>query len=136
MSFSVNVRSIDALGGFRHALLRYRAEAAEILDGFDYFLARQLEWFDDRIAHWQREVRRGREEVRSAELTLARFRAASINPDIPPHLRPAGGGDRYETALARAHQRLRDAEGHLATTKQWRKTLDQAIEAFRAEQYR
>jgi chromosome segregation ATPase len=135
MSFSINVRSIDALGGFRLALLRYRAEAEETLEGFDYFLARQLEWFDERLSHWQREVRRCREDLRAAELTLARFRAASINPDTPAHLRP-GGADRYETALARAHQRLRDAEGHLASTKQWRKTLDQAIEAFRTEQYR
>lgn len=136
MSFSVNVRSIDALGGFRHALLRYRAEAEGTLEGFDYFLARQLEWFDDRIGHWQREVRRCREDARAAELTLARYRAASINPDIPSHLRPGGGGERYQTAVARCYQRLRDAEGHLASTMQWRKTLDQAIEAFRTEQYR
>lgn len=136
MSYSVNVRSIDALGEFRHALLRYRAETEEMLEGFDYFLARQLDWFDDRISHWQREVRRGREDVRSAELTIARFRAATIDPDIPAHLRPGGGADRYQTALARAHQRLRDAEGHLAATRQWHKTLDLAVEAFRTEQYR
>ncbi|HZQ38907.1 MAG TPA: hypothetical protein VFD32_23485 [Dehalococcoidia bacterium] len=136
MSFAANVRSIDALGAFRHALLRYRAEAEETLEGFDYFLARQLEWFADRVSHWQREVRRGREDVRSAELTLARFRAASINPEIPSHLRPGGAADRYETAVARCYQRLRDAEGHLASAKQWRKTLDQAVEAFRTEQYR
>src|SRR5581483_12080775 len=61
---------------------------------------------------------------------------ASINPEIPSHLRPGGAADRYETAVARCYQRLRDAEGHLASAKQWRKTLDQAVEAFRTEQYR
>src|SRR5579885_1107326 len=136
MSFSVNVRSIEALSGFRLGLLRYRGEAEETLEGVDYFLARQLEWFDDRIGHWQREVRRCREDARAAELALARFRAASINPEIPPHLRPSGVADRYQTAVARCYQRLRDAEGHLASTKQWRKMLDQALEAFRSEQHR
>ncbi len=136
MSFSVNVRSIEALGGFRLALLRYRGEAEETLEGVDYFLARQLEWFDERIGHWQREVRHCREDARAAELALARFRAASINPEIPPHLRPSGVADRYQTAVARCYQRLRDAEGHLASTKQWRKMLDQALEAFRTEQHR
>ncbi len=136
MSFSVNVRSIDALGGFRLALLRYRAEVEETLEGFDYFLARQLEWFEGRLGHWQREVRRGREDVRAAELALARFKATSINPDIPAYLRPNGSNERYETALARAHQRLRDAEGGLVSTMQWQKTIEQAIEVYRTEQIR
>ncbi|HLZ72724.1 MAG TPA: hypothetical protein VKV26_22700 [Dehalococcoidia bacterium] len=136
MSQSVNVRSIEALGGFRGALLRYRAEAEETLAGFDYFLARQLEWFEGRLAHWQREVRRGREDIRAAELTLARFKAISTNPEIPAHLRPVGGSDRYETTLARARQRLRDAEGGRANAMQWQRTLDLAIESYRTQQVR
>jgi hypothetical protein len=134
MSSSVNVRSIDALGDFRGALFRFRADASDALSHIDYVLGRTREWLQERSHYWQREVRRQSEEVRNAEFSLGRCRSSGGFD--------AGGVyrvpdcERFEHAVKMAQNRLRAAEAGLLTIAQWQQSVERAMDAYQREALR
>jgi len=113
------VTSLEAIESFRAKLIIYREKAGRVLDEISDEVIRTRLWLEnDRVAHWQNEIkRRTRElEMRRQELfsaQLAGLREASYV---------------QQQAVVKAKKALRDAEERLQAVKQWTRQFDQRVE--------
>jgi hypothetical protein len=113
------VTSLEAIETFRAKLIIYRDKAGRVLDEVSDEVIRTRLWLEnDRIAHWQNEIkRRTRElETRRQELFSAQLSG----------LREASYVQ--QQAVVKAKQALRDAEERLQSVKQWSRQYDQRVE--------
>lgn len=113
------VSSLEAIESFRAKLIIYREKAGRVLDEVSDDVIRTRLWLEnDRVTHWQNEIkRRTRElEMRRQELFSAQLSG----------LREASYVQ--QQAVVKAKQALRDAEEHLQLVKQWSRQFDQRVE--------
>lgn len=125
MTSSANVLSVQALEELRAALARFGVEAQQALDAVVAEIGRTLEWLQERLHYWQREVERGREAVQRAKAALARCRASGYYDDDGHYHEPDCSA--YEMALAEMERRLELAEAELANAKVWFAHVQQAV---------
>ena len=119
MADRARVTSLEAIESFRAKLIIYREKAGRVLDEISDDVIRTRLWLEnDRIAHWQNEIkRRTRElEMRRQELFSAQLSG----------LREASYVQ--QQAVVKAKQALRDAEERLQLVKQWSRQFDQRVE--------
>src|SRR4051812_34045853 len=70
---TANVTSLDALRGFRAALVRFGADVETALVALELEARRPVEWIEgDRSRYWPQQVRRASEMVSEARLALSR----------------------------------------------------------------
>src|ERR1700728_786773 len=102
MNPSAHINSFEALQRLHHALAEFGSDAEEALATAHAEIRRALDALRAKLAHWQREVTRCSEEVGrcKSELTLRRSLQDGRRT----------GAVEQEIALARAQQRLREAE--------------------------
>jgi hypothetical protein len=113
------VTSLEAIESFRAKLIIYREKTGRVLDEISDDVIRTRLWLEnDRIAHWQNEIKRRtrdlearRQELFSAQ--LSGLREASYV---------------QQAAVQKARQALRDAEERLQLVKQWSRQFDQRVE--------
>lgn len=113
------VTSLEAIESFRAKLIIYREKAGRVLDEVSDDVIRTRLWLEnDRVVHWQNEIkRRTRElEMRRQELFSAQLSG----------LREASYVQ--QQAIVKAKQALRDAEERLQSVKQWSRQFDQRVE--------
>ena len=113
------VTSLEAIETFRARLILYREKAGRVLDEISDEVIRTRLWLEnDRVTHWQNEIkRRTRElEMRRQELFSARLSG----------LREASYVQ--QQAVVKAKQALREAEERLQGVKQWNRQFDQRVE--------
>jgi hypothetical protein len=134
MSQSANVRATQTLSELQGALARFGAEAREALAAADQDVRRTLDWLQERLNHWQNEVRRRQEEARRTEAALARCLASAY--------RDRNGYDHtpdcsaYEQAVFQAQRRLQEAEAELRNVQEWLRLLGEAAAPYRAQSQR
>jgi DNA repair exonuclease SbcCD ATPase subunit len=113
------VTSLEAIESFRAKLIIYRDKAGRVLDEVSDEVTRTRLWLEqDRIAHWQNQIRtRHRElEQRQQELFTAQLSGLLQASQV------------QQAAVQKARQALRDAEARLQVVKQWIRQYDQRVE--------
>ena len=113
------VSSLEAIESFRAKLIIYREKAGRVLDEVSDDVIRTRLWLEnDRIAHWQNEIKRRTRELeqRRQELFSAQLSG----------LREASYVQ--QQAVVKAKQALREAEERLQVVKQWSRQFDQRVE--------
>ncbi|GIK71670.1 MAG: hypothetical protein BroJett021_06580 [Chloroflexota bacterium] len=122
----VTVRSIDALEELQAGLIRYADQTQATLDAVQREVQRTLDWLDERVQHWQNEVRRSQEMVQQAALAYQRC-MASGDREHPPacgHL---------EAAVYEARRRLAQVEAEARMAAEARKAVLAEVESYRRE---
>jgi hypothetical protein len=122
MTSSARVQSVEALERLLNALAKFGPEGQEALSVAESEARRGLQTVKDRLAFWQREVHRLQEEVNRARADLSHRRAMSDGRRT--------GAVEQEIALARAQQRLREAEEKVVVCRRWLVHLPDAIDEF------
>jgi chromosome segregation ATPase len=122
MNPSAHITSYEALPRLHDALAKFAAKGQEALSVADASIRHALDSVRERLTHWQRQVARCNEDVNLArsELTLRR----SLNDG------KRAGCVEQEIALARAQQRLREAEEKVVVCRRWLVQLPEAIQEF------
>lgn len=113
------VTSLEAMESFRAKLIIYRDKAGRVLDEVSDEVTRTRLWLEqDRIAHWQNQIRlRHRElEQRQQELFTAQLSGLLEASQV------------QQAAVQKARHALRDAEARLQVVKQWNRQYDQRVE--------
>lgn len=124
MNASANVTSIESLGQLRAALCSFGEKAAEAVLAADAEIQRTVDWLDDQLSYWKREVRRWEDEVFRARTELSRRRMLRIG-DRPPDC------SEQEEALERARAALAHAEEQVEVTRRWQRLWHEAVTEYR-----
>ena len=84
MSNQADVRSIDAIRGFRVALALFAEDALAALGAVDMEAKRTVQWVQhDRRAYWQEQIKRRREQVAMAKAEVFRRKLAKTDDYTP-----------------------------------------------------
>ena len=126
MAEFARVTSINALRDFKAALIEFIEEANVALSEAQSDVQRSIWWVQqDRMAHWQREIKKRAEKVAQAKSEL--FKAQLASNDV----RTSAVLERK--ALAQAQRRLEEAEEKLRRVKKWAHALDREFMLFKAQ---
>jgi hypothetical protein len=121
MSSQADVRSIDALKGFRVALALYSEDTLGALGAVELEVRRTVYWLEqDRPFYWQEQIKRRREDVATARAELFR-RQLQKTPEHHPSM------VEQKDNLRKAVANLEAAEKRLMMTRKWQPLLRQAI---------
>ncbi len=132
---SANVFAIHALEELRGALNRFGGEAQGSLSAAELEIRRTFDWLQERLNHWQNEVRRRQEQVRQTQAALARCQASGYyDPQTGRQYIPDCSA--YQNALLQAQVRLREAEAELRTAQEWGRLLRQATADYQRQAHR
>jgi hypothetical protein len=113
------ITSLEAIEAFRAKLILYRDKAGRILDETNDDVMRVRLWLaQERVAHWQRQVRRVSRELEQREQELISARLSG--------LREASSGQ--QAAVRKARQALRDAEEKRRIVGRWNRQFDHRVE--------
>ena len=134
MSLSAQVRSIQALGDLKGALGRFGGEAQMALQAAEQEIRCTLDWLQERLNYWRSEVQRRQEEVRQAQMALARCRASGYYDRDGRYHAPDCSAE--ERALCQAQVRLREAEVELQNVQRWMKAVGEAVDTYRVQAQR
>jgi hypothetical protein len=122
MSESAQVTSIESLERLQGAVARFGIDGQAVLCGADLVVRRALEWVDGQMKYWTLEVRKRSEEVSRARADLSFRRAMHDGQRV--------GTSEQEIALAKAQQRLREAEDKVQTVRRWQRQLPEAVRDY------
>jgi hypothetical protein len=126
MSESANVKSIDAIREFRAALVTFAEEGRSALDAVEFDINRTIQWLrHEQPAFWQRQVRVRTDEVNRAQSDLYRKQASTEGQRLS-HVDE-------RRALARAQQRLEEANRKLAAVRRWAQALEHEADLYRGQ---
>ncbi len=124
MGTSARVTSIDALKDFREAMCLFCQAARDAICAVQMESRRLLDWVVyERPRHWERELRERQEEVAQAQQELFRVRLTGGKDRRPDDIE-------QRKALARAKQRVEEAEEKIKLVKKWRHIAQRAVDDF------
>lgn len=115
MSQSAQVRSLDRLKQLEAALIRFRVDAQTALGAAEMALRRVHDILDERLRYWKQQVNKRQEDVQRARSDLSYARSLHEGKSV--------GCVEQELALRKAQERLREAEGKVATVLRWQREL-------------
>jgi hypothetical protein len=119
-----HVTSVDAIEGFRTALIAYLGKARPVLEDACDEVFRLREWIErDRRLHWEKELKRRRKLFEAAEQALFGARLGT--------LRDGTGGE--HAAVMRARRALNEAEEKLQMIKKWSLDFDNRVQPLLKE---
>ncbi len=126
MSEGARVESVEALGVFRVALIKFAEAANAALGDAESEVQRAGMWLEnEQLMHWQSQIRKRTEVVSRAKEAL---RMKKFFKDA------SGSKGSYvdeEKALARATILLQEAEQKLVATKAWARKLEKEASVFK-----
>jgi hypothetical protein len=122
MSQTARVFSFDDLEFLHATLARFGVQGQEALATAELEIRRIHEGIKERLSFWQREVNRRQEEVNRCRADLAHKRALADG-------RRTGAADQ-EIALAKARQRLREAEEKVVVCRRWLVQIPDVIREY------
>jgi hypothetical protein len=120
MAEAAHVTSIDALKEFKTALVKFGTDAQAALCAADLEIRRTLDGLEQQLKRWQTALRERQEDVVRAKAELSRRKWGHRDGGGP-------GTTDQEVALAKAQQRLREAEDKIETVRRWQRLLPREI---------
>ncbi len=131
MSPSANVQSVQALNDLKVALGRFAGDTRDALQTSEQEIRRTLDWLQERLNHWQGEVRRTQEEARRVQTVLARCQASGYTDKNGNYHAP--DCRIYEQELRESQRRLRETEAELRNAQQWARQVQQAVTEYQVQ---
>jgi chromosome segregation ATPase len=122
MSQSARVHSLDALKALHSALARYGPEALEALGAAEMEIRRTVNYLNDQLKYWKRQVEKCHEEVNRTHADLCHARAMRKGEQC--------GYVEQEIALNKARKRLKEADEKVVVVKRWLVQLPQDINEY------
>jgi hypothetical protein len=123
MTQAAHVTSIEALEQLRAALVKFGTDAQAALCAADLDIRRTLDGLEQQLKRWQTELRVRQEDVVRAKAELARRKWGHRDGGGP-------GTTDQEIALAKAQQRLREAEEKIETVRRWQRLLPREVHDY------
>jgi hypothetical protein len=123
MTQGAHVTSIDALEEFRTALIKFGTEAQAALAAAEMEIRRTVDGLEQQLKRWQTELRVRQEDVTRAKAELARRKWGHRDGGGP-------GTTDQEIALAKAKERLREAEDKIETVRRCQRLLPREIHEY------
>lgn len=113
------VTSLEAIESFRAKLIVFREKANRVLDEISEDVTRTRLWLQqDRVAHWEGQIRRCHRELEQRQQELFTARVSVMDDPV----------DVKQAAVRKARQALRQAEDRLKLVRQWNRAFDQRVE--------
>ncbi len=123
MSQSARVTSIEALKDFRAALCDFGVDAKEALCATELEIRHLLDWLEQQLKNWQREVRKRQEELVRAKNELVQKKYSQRDGRGP-------GYTEQQVAFERAQARLQEAEWKVERTRHWTHVLPRDVTEY------
>jgi hypothetical protein len=121
---NAQLKSIEALKAAKIALVEFREVANLAASEATNEITRTMSWLaNDRLPHWQREIRRRTELLNQARTELLQSQLASDDKRSPKY----DAKRRHE----KAKFALEEAQSKVRAVKQWIRTLDHEFTVFR-----
>jgi hypothetical protein len=121
-----NVKSIEALTGFRAALAVFDDGAGQALSSIHSEIQDFVEWLEiDMMKFWRAEIRNREQHVVDAKADLHRCLSATVDAHRTPSCY------QEKKILDAAKKRLREAEDKLAVVRRWIPVVRQAVVEYR-----
>jgi len=125
MAEFARVTSLDALRQFKAALADFAEQAGLALSESQSDVQRTIGWLtNDRMAHWQRELKKRNEKLALAKSELFRKQLESNDT------RTSAVVERKN--VAKAERLVEEAEEKIKNCKKWRTALERELMLFRA----
>jgi hypothetical protein len=135
MSPSANVLSIQSLEDLKATLARFGGDAREALNTAEPEIRRTLDWLQERVNYWQREVNRRRAILAEAQRAYNECRShVERDPKTGATYRPPCTGE--WAAVVRAQAYLREAEVELQHVQNWMRKVQQAVADYHRQSQR
>lgn len=126
MSEFARVTSIDALRQFKAALADFAEQVGLALSEAQSDVQRTVSWMsNDRLMHWQRELKKRNEKLALAKSELFRKQLESNDT------RTSAVVERKN--VAKAERLVEEAEQKLKNVKKWKSVLERELMLFRAQ---
>src|SRR5262245_49285007 len=122
MSPSAQVQSLELLKRLHAVLARFGVDAEAALGQAAMDILHVHNTLADRLKYWQQQVYKRQEDVNRARSDLTFARALHDGKTI--------GCVEQELALRKAQERLREAEGKVATVRRWQQALPEQIKDY------
>ena len=123
MSRSARVESVEALKQLKAHLCEFGVDAEKALCATEIEIRRALDWVQNQMKFWQRQVRERQEEVARTKNELMQRK----------HWQKDGRGPGYteqEAAFRKAQERLKEAETKVENCRRWGRNLPQAVNEY------
>jgi hypothetical protein len=128
MQQGARVESIDALARFRLALVKFRETAIAALGDAEGDIQRTLNWVEnDQESFWMSQIRLRRDALGQARDSLRQKTIFKDSTGRPP------SAVEEQKAVARAQQRLEEAQQKLAAVRHWGKFLQREVLLYRGQ---
>jgi len=134
MSPSANVLAIHAIEELKGALGVFTDQAQDALRAVEGGIRRTMEYLQERLAYWRREVQRRQEIVRQAEAALARCQASGYRDREGRYYPPDCSAHEYALRQARFH--LQKAEAELQNVQRWTRRVQKSVADYQQEAQR
>lgn len=125
MNHGAHVRSVEALGELRTAIVTFEEEASAALSMAEADIARTIDWIRaDRIPYWKREIMRREELLTRAKSDLARAQLTNHA------MGPKSTVDERK-AIARAREQVAEAQHKLKASQRWFRELEKQYTLYK-----
>lgn len=121
MSSAANVRSIAALDEMNNTLKRFQSDATNALNTADMEIKRTTEWLQERLGHWQYELRRRQQALAEAQRALYAC-LRSENADC----------SECQALVFRLQRMVQEAEHELQVVVAHSKRVDEAVKRYQS----
>jgi hypothetical protein len=113
------VTSLEAIEAFRAKLIIYRDKAGRVLDEVSDAVTRTRLWLEnDRLPHWQNEIRRRTHELEQRQQELFSAQLSGLLDASPVE----------QAAVQKARRALQEAEERFQVVRQWNRQYDHRVE--------
>ncbi len=125
MNQGAHVRSVEALGDLRTAIVSFEEEAGAALSMAEADIVRTIDWVRaDRIPYWKREIMRREELLTRAKSDLARAQLTNHA------MGPKSTVDERK-AIARAREQVGEAQRKLKASQRWFRDLEKQYTLYK-----
>lgn len=131
MGNQVRVQSVQALEILQSRMSQFGVDSRQALAAVERRIAESMDWVNQRLRHWQQEVRVAQQAVSQASAALARCQASGYRDSEGRYHAPDCSA--YIQALSAARSQLQKAQSELANTQQWLQRLKGAADTYRRE---
>ncbi len=123
---NANVTSLDALRGFRAALVKFVEQVESALVALELEGRRPVDWVEDRSRYWPQQARLASDAVAEAKQSLDRCQIRVASEDV-----------KYcydeRKALEKAKRRLQLCEDKTQAARRWRPQMHKEAEEFKVQ---
>ncbi len=126
---SAHIEAIEALGGLKTALLRFKSDAQSALHTTGTEVRRSRTFLDERLRYWQNELKRRLYQLNQALAALQTCKAQAYrDPETGRIYQP--DCSRQEAEVRRARQLVEEAQNNIRIIQMHIKRVEEAFASY------